>query len=129
MTNQSGKTVNSTLSTLIDNGIGIGKDVFFRLKNNERINWRRILWHISTKFISETQKEIQEGTIRCLIFDDTLLEKSGRFIEKIGNVHDHVSNSFKLGFNPSINFFFRSIDKPLWFLNFFGLIVNRVKQG
>ena len=98
MTTQAGKTVNSSLPALIDNGVVMGKDVFFRLKNNEKINWRRLLWHIATKFISQTQNEIEQGTIRCLIFDDTLLEKSGRRIEKIGKVHDHVSNSFKLGF-------------------------------
>ncbi|MDR2840271.1 MAG: transposase [Paludibacter sp.] len=92
------KTVNSSLSELNEQGIQIGKDVFFRLKNNETINWRRILWYIATKFIAITEKEDVEKKPKCLILDDTLIEKTGKNIEKIGKVYDHVSHSFKLGF-------------------------------
>ena len=36
---------------------------------------------------------------RCLIFDDSLLEKTGNKIEKIGKVFDHVTQRMVLGFN------------------------------
>ena len=43
MTVRSKKTVNSSLSELSDSGINIEKDVYYRLKNSEKICWRRIL--------------------------------------------------------------------------------------
>ena len=33
-----------------------------------------------------------------MVFDDTVIEKIGRFIEKISRVWDHVSQSYSLGF-------------------------------
>ena len=41
------KTVSMSLKTLHDNGLYIGKDAFYRLKNRETMCWRRILWYIS----------------------------------------------------------------------------------
>ncbi|MDR0349733.1 MAG: hypothetical protein LBH90_09630 [Tannerella sp.] len=45
------KTVSSSLETLHDTGMNMGKDVFYHLKNKESICWRRILWYIATKSI------------------------------------------------------------------------------
>ena len=94
-----GKTVNSSLALFVSNGTFIGKDAFFRLKNNSKINWRRLLWYICRRFaaITSHDAEATQG-VKCLIFDDTLLDKTGKKIEKIGRVYDHVTNSFKLGF-------------------------------
>jgi hypothetical protein len=90
------KTVNSSLHLLQEQGVSMGKDVFFRLKNKCEINWRMILWRMVSLFAAQTQDGVNH--IRCLIFDDTLLEKTGKRIEKIGKVFDHVDNTFKLGF-------------------------------
>ena len=57
MTIQSKKTVNSSLPDMSDNGITIKKDVFYRLKNSEKICWRRILWYIVSKFMQQTKKD------------------------------------------------------------------------
>ena len=99
MTVQSKKTVNSSLSDLSDNGIHLEKDVCYRLKNSEKICWRRILWYIVCKFLHQTQQNTEntadngeKSKPRCLIFDDTLLEKTGNKIEKIGKVWDHVKH-------------------------------------
>ena len=97
----SNKTVSSSLSTLYEQGIRIGKDVFYRLKNNEQICWRRILWHIGMKFIGITEsnslsEEFQKP--HYLIFDDTTVEKSGKKIEYLGRVWDHVKQRSVLGF-------------------------------
>jgi hypothetical protein len=93
------KTVNSSLPHYVSNGTSIGKDAFFRLKNNSKINWRRLLWYFCYRFETITsQEEVVNQGFKCLIFDDTLLSKTGRKIEKIGYVHDHVTNTFKLGF-------------------------------
>jgi hypothetical protein len=110
---QSKKTVNSSLPELLDNGISIEKDVYYRLKNSTKICWRRILWHIVDKFLQQTQKN-SENTLensekpkpRCLIFDDTLLEKTGMKIEKIGKVWDHVKQRTVLGFKLLVGLYF-----------------------
>jgi len=113
MTIHSKWTVNSSLSELSDNGINIGKDVYYRLKNSEKIAWRRILWYIAEKFFQQTQQnndktaETDKKTKpRCLIFDDTLLEKTGNKIEKIGKVWCHVTNRMILGFRLLVGLYF-----------------------
>jgi len=113
MTVRSKKTVNSSLSELSDSGINIEKDVYYRLKNSEKICWRRILWYIVDKFLRQTHKNAEKTTEksektkpRCLIFDDTLLEKTGNKIEKIGKVWCHVTNRMVLGFRLLVGFYF-----------------------
>ena len=93
------KTAVSSLPLLKEKGLTMGKDVLYRLKNNAQINWRKILWQTACKFIGITGQEKEaERKVRCLIFDDTLLEKTGKKMEKIGKVYDHVTNTFKLGY-------------------------------
>jgi Transposase DDE domain. len=94
------KTVSSSLKTLHDNGLQMGKDVFYRLKNRESICWRRILWYIAEKFIklAEENNTSEEDKPRYLIFDDTTVEKSGKKMECLGRVWDHVKQRSVLGF-------------------------------
>jgi hypothetical protein len=93
------KTAVSSLPLLKKKGITMGKDILYRLKNNAGIDWRKILWQTACKFIGIRKQENEgEHKVRCLIFDDTLLEKTGKKIEKIGKVHDHVTDTFKLGY-------------------------------
>jgi hypothetical protein len=113
ITIQSIKTVCSSLSELSDNGINLKKDVYYRLKNSEKICWRRILWYVVEKFLQQTQKNkentaetTQNSKPRCLIFDDTLLEKSGYKMEKIGKVWDHVKQRMVLGFKLLVGLYF-----------------------
>jgi predicted nucleic acid-binding Zn finger protein len=116
MTIQSINTVNSSLSTLSSNGVRIGKDVFYRLKNSEKVCWRRILWYIVSKFLQHTQKNKETETDkrakpkpRCLIFDDTLLEKTGNKMEKTGKVWDHVKQRMVLGFRLLVGLYFDGV--------------------
>ncbi len=75
------------------------KDVFYRIKNNPSINWRFILWMFANKFKKITSAEnMGDDRVKCLIFDDTTLEKTGKFIEKVSYVWDHVQNRCILGF-------------------------------
>jgi len=95
------KTVSSSLSILYEQGIRIGKDVFYRLKNNEHICWRRILWHTGIKFIEVTETNSLPEDLQkphYLIFDDTTVEKSGKKMEYLGRVWDHVKQRSILGF-------------------------------
>ena len=95
------KTVSSSLSSLCEQGITTGKDVFYRLKNNEQICWRLILWHIVMRFIQITLSTVQSDEPdkpHCLIFDDTTVKKSGKKMERLGRVWDHVEQRSILGF-------------------------------
>ncbi|MBN2862857.1 MAG: transposase [Bacteroidales bacterium] len=76
------------------------KDVFYRLKNNVKICWRMIHWMFALKFIklALSQGENNDDTIKCAIIDDSMLHKTGRYIEKISRMFDHVSQRFALGY-------------------------------
>ena len=92
-------TVHSMLCGCVKHHIKAGKDTFYRLKNNQGISWRKVLWLFLVKFKGLTINSISESPeIRCLIFDDTLLEKTGKYIEKISRVWDHVTQRSVLGF-------------------------------
>ena len=57
------------------------------------------------RFIQITESDklsIEKDKLHYLIFDDTTLEKTGKKIEKIGKVHDHVDQKFVMGFKASI---------------------------
>jgi hypothetical protein len=58
------------------------------------------LWMFGLKFIKlvAAQKDNNSNSPRCLIFDDSLLFKTGRYIEKISRMYDHVSKRFLLGY-------------------------------
>ena len=95
------KTVSSSLLSLYEAGLTIGKDVFYRFKNKDQRCWRRILWHIGMKFIRITaSRESSEAVPKphYLIFDDTTVEKSGKKMEYLGRVWDHVKQRSVLGF-------------------------------
>ncbi len=95
-------TVNSMFGNYINEQIEAGKDVFYRLKNKPSICWRLVLWLFAHKF----KKIVKKGSnnndtkrqIKCLIVDDSVIPKTGRFIEKVSRVWDHVSNRYLLGF-------------------------------
>ena len=68
------------------------KDVYYDVKNNEFINWRKLLFLHVKRFIYLINKSVhlkKEGST-ALIFDDTLIEKTGKRIELVGLVHDHA---------------------------------------
>ncbi len=79
------------------------KDVFYRLKNNPSIDWRSILWLFVIRFNGVINtKASHNDKVKCLIIDDSFLKKSGRYIEKISKVWDHVSQRSLLGFKLNL---------------------------
>jgi len=93
-------TVHSFTGSVLTEHIQARKDVFYRIKNNTGICWRMILWMFSLKFIKQVaaQGESNNNSPRCLIFDDSFLLKTGRYIEKVSRMFDHVSKRFLLGY-------------------------------
>lgn len=80
------------------------KDVYYRFKNNENINWRSLLYSVAKRFRflvkkNSSDEDSENSSPKCLIADDTVLRKTGKSIENIGKVHDHVGGSkMVLGF-------------------------------
>ena len=75
-----------------------GKDVFYRFKNNEMINWRALHYQITSQLIEIATSAEESTGYKCLIADDTDLPKTGWSIELIGRIWSHVTGSSKLGF-------------------------------
>ena len=76
------------------------KDAFYEAKNNEFIDWRSLLLLHAKRFrylMFQNQSTIIEG-FRAMIFDDTPIAKTGKKMEKLSSVYDHVSNSFIFGY-------------------------------
>jgi hypothetical protein len=94
------QTVYSFTGSVLAKNIEASKDVFYRLKNNPGICWRLILWMFGLKFIkiAEANGERDKGSVTCLIFDDSSLPKTGRYIEKVSRIWDHVLNRCILGY-------------------------------
>jgi predicted nucleic acid-binding Zn finger protein len=92
-------SVHSMVNGFVKHHVESGKDTFYRLKNNPGICWRLVLWLFAAKFkkLAETGSSNAQH-IRCMIFDDTVIAKTGKFIEKVSRVWDHVSNSYLVGF-------------------------------
>ena len=80
-----------------------GKDAYYRLKNNERINWRNFLFGVVKIVINtlekrENETDNQSVGPKALIFDDTVMHKTGKAIEGISKIWDHAIQKSVLGF-------------------------------
>ena len=75
------------------------KDVFYRFMSNSKINWRKLVYHLTLQLWSRIRIRScrKEGTV-CLIVDDTDYPKTGRRMENIGRVFSHVQHRCILGF-------------------------------
>ncbi|MCX6235920.1 MAG: transposase [Bacteroidetes bacterium] len=93
-------TVHSLTRSVMEDYIQARKDTFYRLKNNPKVCWRSILWMFSVKFrkVAEQQGRPSANRVRCLVFDDTVISKTGKYIEKVSRVWDHVVNRCVLGY-------------------------------
>lgn len=91
-------SVNGLLHSQLSHYIEPRKDTFYRFKNLASIDWRGILWFFARQFIKVSEKENVGKGLRCLVFDDSLLEKKGKYIERISRVWDHVTGRYLLGY-------------------------------
>jgi hypothetical protein len=94
------------------------KDSIYRLKNDEKMTWRALLLVMSKQFQRLVNPTNELDDKSAFILDDTTLAKTGRRIEKISMVFDHVAGKkgSKLGFkNLTLGLFDGKIFKPLDF--------------
>lgn len=79
--------------------LGCRKDVFYEFLNDDRTDWRKLLYHIVcqlwTKVIVRSDHKPMDT---CLMIDDTDFPKTGRRMENIGRVHSHLEHRSILGF-------------------------------
>lgn len=75
------------------------KDVFYDFLNNANIHWRSILllFFKQAHYLIDENSDQNADNPKCLIVDDTQLDKTGKTIEFIGKVFDHCSHTYRLG--------------------------------
>jgi hypothetical protein len=108
MVTQPEKTVNSLLAKLRERRIATGKDVYYRLKNNEKVVWRLIMWYIVMRFIAVIREKSgrEERKEKFIILDGSTIGKTGKKIEGMGRVFDHVEQRTVLGFKILVCVYF-----------------------
>jgi hypothetical protein len=81
---------------------GFGKDAYYRLMNNPRVNWRGFLFGVVKSVIQNlSNRELQSASnqsVSAIVFDDTPIEKTGRRIEGVSKIWNHVINKSVLGY-------------------------------
>jgi len=72
---------------------------FYRIMNNPKMNWRKLLLSFAKQFVSIAKaKGDENNSATFFILDDTDLEKTGKTIEGIGKIFNHVTRKSILGF-------------------------------
>lgn len=78
------------------------KDVFFRLKNNPLVNWRKIHYALVKSIIKASKENSDEAPLSrdptCFIVDDSHLQKTGLLIEGVSRMFDHVTRRYLPGY-------------------------------
>ena len=76
------------------------KDTFYRFKNDSNVNWREILYKVSSMLIRQCDLKGSEDLSmpNGLIVDDSDLPKTGKRIEHMGRVWSHTMHRSILGF-------------------------------
>lgn len=75
------------------------KDMFYRLMDDGRIDWRRLVYSITRQIaVKISRRADAKNVVRCLIIDDTDLPKRGMRAEGLGRVFSHTAMRSILGF-------------------------------
>lgn len=75
------------------------KNPYYDLLGNEHINWRSLLYLFAKRYLSLSGRiAAQSHKIKALIFDDSPIEKSGKKIEAVSKMHDHVTGRYLFGY-------------------------------
>ncbi len=95
----------ASIRAMFKSGIGTKeiegkKDVYYDIKNNEKVNWRSLLLLIAIRFnyLIKQREELNTKGVKAIIFDDTPVEKTSKKTENVSLLHDHVTGRFILGY-------------------------------
>lgn len=76
-----------------------GKNPYYDLLGNEHISWRTILYLFAKQYLRLAHRVTpRNGKTKALIFDDSPIEKSGKKIEGVSKMHDHVTGRYIFGY-------------------------------
>ena len=81
----------------LSNMLEAGKNTFYRLKNDSRIDWRSIVSRCN-KLLFKQIPDAENDRPKCLIIDDTDFEKSTYKTEHAGKIWSHVKHTRFFGF-------------------------------
>lgn len=93
------QTIHSYVNSTEKGVFHIGKDTYYRILSNQNIDWRRFLFSFVTQYLKkDTDFSAPEHDLKCLIFDDTDIPKTGKTIEGISKIYNHVTKQYIFGF-------------------------------
>jgi len=92
------KSVHSLYKSKYNELSEMKKDTIYRLMNNEKMPWRRMLYSVCKRFQNLVNPNKEVAPNSAFIIDDTPDMRVGYKIEKISRVHDHVTGKTGLGF-------------------------------
>lgn len=88
-------------SSALSRMFGGKKDVFYSYMAQDNINWRKVIYRITSWLITKVtvRKDYKKSTLpTVLIADDTDLPKTGLHMESIGKIFSHVQHRCILGY-------------------------------
>jgi hypothetical protein len=75
------------------------KDVYYRALGNQKVNWRRLLLLFVGRYLSfDKELATPKDEFKCLIFDDTDIPKTGKKVEGVSKIFNHVTKRYIFGF-------------------------------
>ena len=92
-------TVQSFFASQFNRILKCGQCAFYRFSQDSQFNWRKVLYRFNKQIEkNENQDETTATRPKALILDDSTITKTGKRIEGVSRVHDHVSNTFPIGY-------------------------------
>jgi len=77
----------------------IDDNTFYRLMNNPWMNWRKLLIGFAKQFVAQVKANGDNiSGVTCFVLDDTDIEKTGKTMEFISRIFNHVSKLYPLGY-------------------------------
>ena len=93
------KTPSDYAGTALGKMFSCKKDMFYRLMDDGRIDWRRLIYSINRQLIGKISRKADSvESVRCVIIDDTDEPKRGMKAEGLGKVFSHIAMKCIVGF-------------------------------
>jgi len=78
--------------------IKCNKTPLYRFLQDNFFNWRKSMYKLNSEIEAKSGSDENKKHPTALIIDDSVLAKTGRRIEGVTKVHDHVTNKYVVGF-------------------------------
>ena len=92
-------TVQGFFKSQFNRSVQFQQWTFHRFSQDSTFNWRKVLYRFNKQIEKNEQKcEAKTGHPKALILDDSTLAKTDKKIEGVSRVHDHVTNTYPIGY-------------------------------